>query len=72
MSKSPCGLKTQKTALKKSILEFYHHLYPMEEDPLFWIDLNVDYPFHLKGILYFPENKRASRLAKAHRPALLQ
>jgi len=34
--------------------EFYRELYPMSEDPLFWIHLNVDYPFNLTGILYFP------------------
>ncbi|KGN94244.1 molecular chaperone HtpG [Porphyromonas crevioricanis] len=33
---------------------FYHDLYPMGDDPLFWIHLNVDYPFNLTGILYFP------------------
>ena len=38
-------------------LKFYHELYPGEEDPLFWIHLNVDYPFTLTGILYFPKFK---------------
>ena len=38
-------------------LKFYHELYPGEEDPLFWIHLNVDYPFTLTGILYFPKLK---------------
>ncbi|MDD6722914.1 MAG: molecular chaperone HtpG [Bacteroidales bacterium] len=36
---------------------FYHELYPGQDDPLFWIHLNVDYPFHLTGILYFPKVK---------------
>ncbi|MDE6206363.1 MAG: molecular chaperone HtpG [Muribaculaceae bacterium] len=36
-------------------LDFYHQLYPGKEDPLFWIHLNVDFPFHLTGILYFPK-----------------
>lgn len=36
---------------------FYHELYPSQEDPLFWIHLNVDYPFTLTGILYFPKIK---------------
>jgi len=36
---------------------FYHELYPMSEEPLFWIHLNVDYPFNLTGILYFPRIK---------------
>ncbi|MEG1684321.1 MAG: molecular chaperone HtpG [Bacteroides sp.] len=38
-------------------LKFYRNLYPMSDDPLFWIHLNVDYPFHLTGILYFPKIK---------------
>ena len=37
--------------------KFYRDLYPMSEEPLFWIHLNVDYPFHLTGILYFPRIK---------------
>ena len=37
--------------------KFYQDLYPMSEEPLFWIHLNVDYPFHLTGILYFPKVK---------------
>lgn len=36
---------------------FYRELYPMSEDPLFWIHLNVDYPFNLTGVLYFPKLK---------------
>lgn len=38
-------------------LKFYHELYPGNEDPLFWIHLNVDFPFTLTGILYFPKLK---------------
>lgn len=38
-------------------LKFYRELYPMADDPLFWIHLNVDYPFNLTGILYFPKIK---------------
>ena len=38
-------------------LDFYKELYPFSEDPLFWIHLNVDYPFHLTGVLYFPKLK---------------
>lgn len=38
-------------------IKFYHDLYPMADDPLFWIHLNVDYPFNLTGILYFPKIK---------------
>ena len=38
-------------------LDFYKQLYPFSEDPLFWIHLNVDYPFNLTGVLYFPKLK---------------
>ncbi len=38
-------------------IKFYHELYPATDEPLFWIHLNVDYPFHLTGILYFPKVK---------------
>ena len=38
-------------------LKFYRSLYPMSDDPLFWIHLNVDYPFNLTGVLYFPKIK---------------
>ncbi len=41
----------------KDYLEFYHELMPGHEDPMFWIHLNVDYPFTLTGILYFPKIK---------------
>lgn len=41
----------------KDYLEFYKKLYPFAEDPLFWIHLNVDYPFNLTGVLYFPKIK---------------
>ena len=41
----------------KDYLDFYHELYPGQDDPMFWIHLNVDYPFTLTGILYFPKIK---------------
>ncbi|MBO4661150.1 MAG: molecular chaperone HtpG [Bacteroidaceae bacterium] len=44
--------------------EFYRHLYPMAEEPLFWIHLNVDYPFNLTGILYFPKIKNQLELQR--------
>ncbi|WMJ72468.1 molecular chaperone HtpG [Cytophagaceae bacterium ABcell3] len=50
-TKSPSGLKDE------DYLKFYKELYPFSEDPLFWIHLNVDYPFNLTGILYFPKIK---------------
>lgn len=55
---APLWIKNPSECTKGEYLEFYRHLYPMEEDPLFWIHLNVDYPFHLKGILYFPKLRR--------------
>jgi molecular chaperone HtpG len=50
-TKSPNELKDE------DYLDFYKSLYPMSEDPLFWIHLNVDYPFNLTGVLYFPKVK---------------
>jgi molecular chaperone HtpG len=50
-AKSPNDLKDE------DYLKFYKELYPFTEDPLFWIHLNVDYPFNLTGILYFPKVK---------------
>ena len=47
----PSGLKDE------DYIKFYHELYPGEDDPLFWIHLNVDFPFTLTGILYFPKLK---------------
>ena len=44
--------------------EFYQALYPMSDEPLFWIHLNVDFPFHLTGILYFPKVKSNLDLQK--------
>ena len=43
---------------------FYRELYPMQEEPMFWIHLNVDFPFHLTGILYFPKIKTNLDLQK--------
>lgn len=57
-SHPPLWIKSPSECTSKDYLEFYRYLYPMEEDPLFWVHLNVDYPFHLKGILYFPKLRR--------------
>lgn len=54
----PLWIKPPSECTDQDYLEFYRHLYPMEQDPLFWIHLNVDYPFHLQGILYFPKTRR--------------
>ncbi len=53
--KQPLWLKNASECSEAEYLDFYHSLYPLEPDPIFWIHLNVDYPFHLKGILYFPK-----------------
>jgi molecular chaperone HtpG len=45
-------------------IRFYKEIYPLGDDPLFWIHLNVDYPFHLTGILYFPKVKSGIDLQK--------
>lgn len=50
-TKAPSSLKDE------DYKSFYHTLYPMSDEPLFWIHLNVDYPFNLTGILYFPKIK---------------
>ncbi len=44
--------------------KFYRELYPMADEPLFWIHLNVDFPFHLTGVLYFPKVKNSIELQK--------
>ena len=60
---SPLWSKTPADLKDEDYLKFYHELYPMAPDPLFWIHLNVDYPFNLTGVLYFPkiENQHFER-----------
>lgn len=53
----PLWTKTPSTLKDEDYKEFYRTLYPMSDEPLFWIHLNVDYPFNLTGILYFPKIK---------------
>ncbi len=55
-TKAPSELKDE------DYLDFYKELYPFSEDPLFWIHLNVDYPFNLTGVLYFPKVKKEIEL----------
>lgn len=54
----PLWIKPASECTEKDYIDFYRALYPLEPDPIFWIHLNVDYPFHLKGILYFPKLNR--------------
>ncbi|WP_295366585.1 molecular chaperone HtpG [uncultured Prevotella sp.] len=53
----PLWTKTPSTLKDEDYKSFYRTLYPMQDEPLFWIHLNVDYPFNLTGILYFPRIK---------------
>ena len=53
----PLWTKTPSTLKDEDYKSFYRTLYPMQDEPLFWIHLNVDYPFNLTGILYFPKIK---------------
>ena len=57
-AKKPADLKDE------DYMEFYHSLYPTLDDPLFYIHLNVDYPFNLTGILYFPKIKNQLEVSK--------
>jgi len=54
---APIWTKSPSDLQDEDYLAFYKSLYPMSEDPLFWIHLNVDYPFNLTGVLYFPKVK---------------
>ncbi len=57
-TKAPSELKDE------DYLDFYRELYPFSEEPLFWIHLNVDYPFNLTGVLYFPKLKNDFEVQK--------
>ena len=54
---SPIWVKAPSGLTDEDYLSFYSELYPFSEEPLFWIHLNVDYPFNLTGVLYFPKLK---------------
>ena len=56
-SVEPLWTKTPSTLKDEDYKNFYRTLYPMQDEPLFWIHLNVDFPFNLTGILYFPRIK---------------
>ena len=60
----PLWTKTPSTLKDEDYKSFYRTLYPMQDEPLFWIHLNVDYPFNLTGILYFPRIKNSLELQK--------
>lgn len=59
---NPIWTKSPADLTDEDYLAFYKELYPFSEDPLFWIHLNVDYPFNLTGVLYFPKIKNDFQL----------
>lgn len=60
----PLWTRTPSEVSDEEYRKFYSELYPMSDEPLFWIHLNVDFPFHLTGILYFPKIKNNIELQK--------
>jgi molecular chaperone HtpG len=61
---SPIWTKAPGELKDEDYLNFYQELYPFQEEPLFWIHLNVDYPFNLTGVLYFPKLKNDFEVQK--------
>jgi len=63
-STEPLWTRKPSELTDEDYLKFYHELYPAQDDPMFWIHLNVDYPFTLTGILYFPKLKNNFEITK--------
>jgi len=61
---NPIWVKKPSELTKEDYENFYRELYPFGETPLFWIHLNVDYPFNLTGVLYFPKIKQSYEIQK--------
>ena len=61
---TPIWTKPPAELSDEDYLKFYRELYPFSEEPLFWIHLNVDYPFNLTGVLYFPRLKKDFEIQK--------
>lgn len=61
---APIWTKAPSELTDEDYLSFYQELYPYSEEPLFWIHLNVDYPFNLTGVLYFPKVKNEMELQR--------
>lgn len=61
---APLWIKAPADLKDEDYLNFYKELYPFSENPLFWIHLNVDYPFNLTGVLYFPKVKNDFEMQK--------
>lgn len=64
--KNPLWTRTASEISDDEYKEFYRKLYPMSQDPLFWIHLNIDFPFNLKGIIYFPRLTNEFDVTKSH------
>lgn len=62
----PLWQKRPQECTEEQYKHFYRTLYPFESDPLFWVHLNVDYPFHVQGILYFPKVSPSFDWKKEH------
>ena len=62
----PLWIKSPSDCTDEEYLNFYRKLYPAEPDPIFWIHLNIDHPFNLQGILYFPKITPRFDFAKSH------
>ena len=60
----PLWARNPKDLKDEDYLKFYRELYPMQDEPLFWIHLNIDYPFNLTGVLYFPKIKERMDIMK--------
>ncbi|GHT40972.1 chaperone protein htpG [Bacteroidia bacterium] len=61
---NPLWMRKPADLTDEDYIKFYKELYPYSDDPLFWIHLNVDYPFNLTGVLYFPKVKNGIDLQK--------
>jgi len=64
--RNPLWAKTPSEVSEEDYKKFYSKLYPFADDPLFWIHLNIDFPFNLKGILYFPKLNTEFDVSKSH------
>ena len=61
---APLWQKRPSDCTEKEYLELYQTLYPFEAPPLFWVHLNVDYPFHVQGVLFFPKISKEADLSR--------
>jgi len=64
--RNPLWTRTPSEVKDEEYREFYRKLYPLAEEPLFWIHLNVDFPFNLKGILFFPRLTTEFDVTRSH------